>query len=68
MLIAALPVIGWIMIIIWAIKGENETRKNYFRAILAWAAVGMAAVSLYIALMGIPQIQKKVQGWTHKGS
>jgi hypothetical protein len=67
LLVAALPLIGWIMVIVWAIIGENETRKNYFRAILAWSAVITAAGLLLLALLGLPQIEKKIQGWTHKG-
>ena len=67
LLVAALPIIGLIMMIVWAITGQNETRKNYFRAIIAWFAV---IVGLVVALgvMGkLPQVQKQIQGWTHKG-
>jgi hypothetical protein len=35
MFITAIPIIGWIMILIWAFTGDNQSRKNYYRAILA---------------------------------
>jgi hypothetical protein len=67
LLVMALPIIGFIMVIVWAFAGENETRKNYFRAILAWmvvlAGVGVVAVLLF---GNSPQIRKQMQGWTHK--
>ena len=67
LLVTALPLIGVIMVIVWAFTGENETRKNYFRAILAWFAVGVVAiVVLALVLPKSPQIQKQIQGWTHK--
>ena len=40
MFVMTLPCIGLIMIIVWAFVGDNESRKNYFRAILAWFALG----------------------------
>jgi len=64
--VGAIPIIGWIMLIIWAVMGDNQTRKNYFRAILLWVVL---LVGLVIALgsMGrLPEIQKKIQGWTHR--
>ena len=67
LLVAALPVIGLIMVIVWAITGENETRKNYFRAIIAWFALVVGLV-VALAVMGkLPQVEKQIQGWTHKG-
>ena len=66
LLVTALPCIGFLMVIVWAISGENETRKNYFRAILAWIAV-LAAVVVVLAVLGrLPQIGKQIQDWTHK--
>ena len=67
LLVAALPVIGLIMVIVWAITGQNETRKNYFRAIIAWFAIIVGLV-VALAIAGkFPQVQKQIQGWTHKG-
>lgn len=61
--IAALPCIGPIMVIIWAFVGENETRKNYFRAVIVWFLI-VAAVCAGMMLLGLwPLIQKQVQTW-----
>ena len=67
LLVAALPFIGWIMVLVWAFSGRNETRKNYFRAILAWIAVLVGFVVLLAALGHLPQLEKQIDGWTHKG-
>ena len=64
MFVTAIPVIGLIMVLVWAFAGENESRKNYFRAILSWVLImvvlcvalgavlthfgGMAAVQKFI--------------------
>ena len=61
--VAAIPCIGFIMVIIWAIFGENESRKNYFRALLAWHVIGLA-LFLAIMLLGFgPEIVRQVQLW-----
>jgi hypothetical protein len=39
LLLMAIPCIGWILIVIWAFYGENESRKNLFRAWIAWALI-----------------------------
>jgi hypothetical protein len=66
LLVTALPCIGLVMMIVWAFAGENETRKNYFRAILAWVAVLVGLVVL-LALFGrLPQMEKQIQSWTHR--
>ena len=36
MFVTVIPIIGFIMMIVWCFTGENESRKNYFRAIWAW--------------------------------
>jgi uncharacterized membrane protein YadS len=67
LLIGAIPIFGWIMLSIWAMTGENETRKNFSRAIIAWFVV-FVVVGIALQSMGrLPEIQKKLQGWTHRG-
>jgi hypothetical protein len=57
LLVTALPVIGFIMVIVWAFTGENETRKNYFRALLAWIAVLIGVgVVLWLVLPKSPHL------------
>ena len=66
LLVAAIPIIGWIMVIVWALSGENETRKNYFRAILAWIAVFVGLIVLLAVIGRLPQVEKKIAGWIQK--
>lgn len=55
MFVTAIPIIGQIMVIVWAFTGDNESRKNYFRAILAWL---VAFVSLFIVLAAFIEFSK----------
>jgi len=66
MFVTALPCIGLIMVFVWAFTGDNESRKNYFRAVLAWVVVVFALVAV-LALVGqLPQILKHFEDLTHK--
>ena len=58
--VTALPVIGVIMVIVWAFTGDNESRKNYFRAILMWVALFVILI-LGLALLGqLPALQHRL--------
>ena len=65
MFVTAIPIIGFIMMIIWALTGENESRKNYFRAIFAWVLVVLGVV-MVLAFLGNTPFLKQIQSWTHK--
>ena len=61
MFVTAIPIIGQIMIIVWAFAGENESRKNYFRAILMWLVLFIGLV-VFLALIGSgPAILKQIE-------
>lgn len=64
--VGIIPVIGQIMLIIWAVMGDNQTRKNYFRAILVWFVVLVGTIIALQSMGRLPEIQKKIQGWTHR--
>lgn len=67
LLVVAIPCVGWIMIIIWAFVGDNESRKNYFKAILIWFLI-FVAIGVSLALLGLlPEIQKQLRGVIPKG-
>ncbi len=70
MFVTAIPIIGWIMILVWAFTGDNQSRKNYYRAILAWILVFVALVFGLILLGGLlgnwPAMQKQIHDWTHR--
>ncbi|HLX96770.1 MAG TPA: hypothetical protein VKU37_13585 [Verrucomicrobiae bacterium] len=63
--VTAIPVIGQLMVLIWAFSGENESRKNYYRAILSWILIlvllGVAAGVAINYMGGGPAIQKFIQ-------
>jgi hypothetical protein len=61
--VMVLPCIGTVMVIVWAIVGENESRKNYFRACIAWFLI-LAGVWLALISWGFwPVIQKQLLLW-----
>jgi uncharacterized membrane protein YqjE len=63
--LTALPCVGVVFIIIWAIVGDNESRKNYFRAVIAWFLI-MAGAWAAIMLLGLwPLMQKQIEIWIH---
>ena len=70
MFVTAIPVIGFIMILIWAFTGENESRKNYYKAILAWILVFILLFVGLFVIAGVgsnwPLIQQKLHHWTNK--
>jgi Na+/melibiose symporter-like transporter len=65
MFITAIPLVGLLMILIWSFAGENESRKNYFRAILSWVAIfvvlGVAAFFVIQHFGGTPAVQQFIQ-------
>ena len=65
MFVTAIPFVGLIMLLVWAFTGENETRKNYFRAILSWIVILLVLCvgsAFLIAHFGYgPALQKFIQ-------
>jgi len=66
MFVTAIPCIGLIMMFVWAFTGENESRKNYYRAILAWIGVFIAVFVILAAIGQLPQIQTQLEDLIHK--
>ena len=66
MFVTAIPVVGWIMILVWAFTGDNESRKNYYKAILTWILVAVGFVVVLAMLGSLPAVLKNIQGWTHR--
>ncbi len=64
--VMALPCIGFIMVIIWAFVGENESRKNYFRALIIWFLIFAAIWGSLIAAGLSPLLWQKLQIWLHQ--
>jgi uncharacterized membrane protein YidH (DUF202 family) len=63
--ITAIPVVGLLMMLVWAFTGENESRKNYFRAILSWIVILVVlcvGAAFVVGYMGEgPALQKFIQ-------
>jgi len=66
MLVTAIPVVGQIMIIVWAFAGDNESRKNYFRAILVFFLLFVGLFVLLAVLGNGPAILKQLESLTRK--
>jgi len=69
MIVSAIPVIGQLMVLVWAFTGENDSRKNYFRAILAWMVIVLTvAAAVVVTGMVAPGALKQipVPSWLHK--
>jgi hypothetical protein len=61
--VMAVPCVGVIMILVWALVGENESRKNFFRAVIAWALIGMV-FWMGMMLLGFgPEILRQLEVW-----
>ena len=61
--VIALPCIGVVMILIWAFLGENESRKNYFRALIVWGLI-MTFFWVIVAVLGLlPAMLNHMQAW-----
>ncbi len=65
-LVAILPCIGFIMILIWAFVGENESRKNFFRATLVWHLICLVFMGITMALCSWPEIHKQIHIWLNQ--
>jgi hypothetical protein len=51
MLILAIPLVGLVMLFVWAFGGGNLNRRNYCRAALIWVAIAVG-IGLIFGLMG----------------
>lgn len=68
LLLAAIPCVGLIVVIIMAFTGENESRKNYFRALILWFVILVAVVAVIaVAGGGWASIQQEMQRRLNKG-
>ena len=54
MIVMAIPLVNIVMAIIWAFYGENQSRKNYFRAMILLFVFWTIVVVLLITAGLIP--------------
>ena len=63
LLLAALPCVGIFVVLIGAFVGGNETRKNYFRALILLFII-VFAIWLALAALGLlPVIVQQIHQW-----
>jgi bacteriorhodopsin len=63
MFLMVIPCVGWVLIIVWAFVGENESRKNFFRAKLIWLLIWIAFFGMLMALGLLPVLLQQLQHW-----
>ena len=56
-----------IMVIVWAFAGDNESRKNYFRAILAFFVLFIGLIVLLAVFGNGAAILKQLESVARKG-
>jgi ABC-type nickel/cobalt efflux system permease component RcnA len=68
MLLAAIPCVGLVVVLVMAFVGENESRKNYFRALILWFVI-LVGIFVLIAVVGggWATIQQEMQRRLNKG-
>ncbi len=66
MFVMAIPCVGLVMIIVWAFWGENESRKNYFRALIIWFLIWTFIFTLIACLGLLPAILEELKHWHWK--
>lgn len=63
-LVPGIPVIGWIMVIILAFAGNNQTQKNYFRALIAWIVLLFGGIVVSVLILGYgPVLLQHFKEW-----
>jgi hypothetical protein len=66
--VMAIPCVGLVMILVWAFVGENESRKNYFRALIVWGLLLFAIwIAAAVLLGAAPALMQQLEEWTQKG-
>lgn len=56
MIVMAIPFVNLVMIFVWAFVGENDSRKNYFRALLMVFVLTLALAALLLVAGLLPAI------------
>ena len=59
--VMVIPCVNLVMIFVWAFVGENESRKNYFRAVLIWYLIAIVVVVVLGVLGMLPVIYQQLQ-------
>jgi hypothetical protein len=61
--VMTLPCVGTIMVLVWAFTGENESRKNFFRAAIAWFLLFTGFWTVVVMTGVLPELVKHLEVW-----
>ena len=61
LIVMGIPILNIVMICIWAFSGENESRKNYFKASILLFLIGLSFTIVLLSLGALPFIINFVQ-------
>lgn len=50
--LAGIPIIGFIMLLVWGFGGNPSGRRNYARAALIWQVIGIVVSIALVAVFG----------------
>lgn len=56
MLVMAIPLVNIIMTLVWAFTGDNESRKNYFKAVIVVFCLLIGLTVFLLSLGVLPSI------------
>jgi len=65
--VMAIPCVGWAMILVWAFWGENESRKNYFRALIIWTLIWLIVFLVLVCLGMLPVLIHEIHQVVNRG-
>lgn len=60
MVVMVIPLVNIIMTVVWAFTGENETRKNYFKALIVMFFLLMGFTSVLLSIGMAPGLLHKL--------
>jgi len=66
MFVMMIPGVGQLMVLVWAVTGDNESRRNFFRALLAWIVIVTVVVGLITSFNLWPAIETGLTSMTEK--
>ena len=61
-IIMSIPIVNVVMICIWAFTGDNESKKNYFKAMILLFLLGVIASIILVALGAAPFVIEYIRG------
>ena len=61
MFVMAIPLVNLVMMFVWAFAGENESRKNYFKALIVVMLFWVGIIILAVITGFLPEILKHLE-------